>query len=162
VRHSLHQTAAGLVPGPLKTDQSRRSLELPKEAAGALIAWGAEQAEQRLAAGRHWHDTGLIFTDGRGKAVDRYRVQRMFRRACKAAGITRPDGSDFQLRESRHTFVSVLSASGVGTERISKAVSHVNSTVTRTVYLHQITDKISDAARVWDRLRSTREHRLPG
>jgi hypothetical protein len=51
--------------------------------------------------------------------------------------------------------VSVLSASGVGTERISKAVGHVNSTVTRTVYLHRITDKISDAARVWDRLRST-------
>ena len=152
VRHNLYQTARGLVPGPLKTEQSRRSLELPQAVTDALVAWGAEQAEQRLAAGRHWHDTGLIFTNGWGQAVDRYRVQRQFTRACKAAGVTRPDGLPFQLRECRHTFVSVLSASGVDLEVISDAVGHINSGITRSVYMHQITDKISDAARVWDRI----------
>ena len=46
----------------------------------------------------------------------------------------------------------MLSASGVDLEVISDAVGHINSGVTRTVYMHQITGKISDAARVWDRI----------
>jgi hypothetical protein len=53
--------------------------------------------------------------------------------------------------------VSVLSASGVDIERISDAVGHINSHITRTVYAHAITDQISDAARVWDQI-----HHQPG
>jgi integrase len=72
---------------------------------------------------------------------------------CAAAGVTRPDGRSFSPRETRHPFVSVLSASGVDIERISDAVGHINSHITRTVYAHAITDQISDAARVWDQIR---------
>jgi integrase len=94
-----------------------------------------------------------VFTDGWGNAVDRYKVQRWFQSACRAAGVVRPDGLPFQCRECRHTFVSVLSAHGVDVEEISDAVGHINSTITRKVYMHQVTDKISAAARVWDRIR---------
>jgi integrase len=53
-------------------------------------------------------------------------------------------------REQRHTFVSVLSDSGVDIEQIADAVGHVNSTVTKTVYRHQIADEITSAATVMD------------
>ena len=52
---------------------------------------------------------------------------------CDRAGI-----GNWTPREQRHTFVSVLSASGVSIEDIAAAVGHVNSTVTKTAYRHQI------------------------
>jgi integrase len=152
VRHSLHESPAGLVRGPTKTDDSRRSLQMPQAVIDALAAWRAEQMTQQLAAGQLWQGTGLVFTDGWGCAVGRQKIHHGFRGVCKAAGVTRPDGSLFQPRECRHTFVSVLSASGVDLEVISDAVGHINSGVTRSVYMHQITGKISEAAQVWDRI----------
>jgi IS30 family transposase len=40
----------------------------------------------------------------------------------------------------------VLSDSGVDIEQIADAVGHVNSTVTKAVYRHQIADEITSAA----------------
>jgi IS30 family transposase len=44
----------------------------------------------------------------------------------------------------------VLSDSGVDIEQIADAVGHVNSTVTKVVYRHQIADEITSAATVMD------------
>jgi integrase len=154
VRHSLQDTpGGGLVPGALKTDSSKRSIGMPAAVTEALAAWGAEQAEQQLIAGSAWEGSGLIFTDGWGRPLNRQRRHREFRAACQAAGVLRPDGQPFQLRELRHTFVTMLSNHGVPIEVISDAVGHINSSVTREVYRHQIADQVSDAARVWDRIR---------
>ena len=46
--------------------------------------------------------------------------------------------------------MSVLSDSGVDIEQIADAVGHVNSTVTKAVYRHQIADEITSAATVMD------------
>ncbi len=46
--------------------------------------------------------------------------------------------------------MSVLSDSGVDIEQIADAVGHVNSTVTKTVYRHQIADEITSAATAMD------------
>jgi integrase len=147
VRHSLHETPDGLVPGALKTESSRRSLAMPAAVTGALHAWRAEQLTQQLAAGPAWQGTGLVFTNGFGKPVIRQRVNREFHAACQAAGI-----GTWQPRELRHTFVSVMSAAGTDIELISDAVGHINSHITRTVYAHAIADKISAAATVMDRI----------
>ena len=44
----------------------------------------------------------------------------------------------------------MLSDSGVDIEKIADAVGHVNSTVTKAVYRHQIADEITSAATVMD------------
>jgi IS30 family transposase len=46
--------------------------------------------------------------------------------------------------------VSVLSDSGVSIEEIADAVGHVNSTVTKVVYRHQLADEITTAATAMD------------
>jgi hypothetical protein len=46
--------------GDTKTEKSRRTLELPTQAAQALRTHHARQAKQRL-AGKRWHDHGLVF-----------------------------------------------------------------------------------------------------
>ena len=65
---------------------------------------------------------------------------------CERAGI----GQNWTPREQRHTFVSVVSDSGVDNEQIADAVGHINSTVTKTTYRHQIADKVTAAATVMD------------
>jgi integrase len=68
------------------------------------------------------------------------------RRLSGRAGI----GENWTPREQRHTFVSVLSDSGVDIEKIADAVGHINSTVTKSTYRHQIADKVTAAATVMD------------
>jgi integrase len=75
-------------------------------------------------------------------------VRDHYRRLCLRAGI----GGDWQLRETRHTFISQLSDSGVDIEKIADAAGHINSNVTRTVYRHQLADEVSSAAEAMDRL----------
>ena len=154
VRRSLHATRAGAVRGALKTESSRRSLRMPQAVIGALTAWRAEQLTQQLACPA-WEGTGLVFTDGFGRPLSRQKIHYGFRKLCKAAGITRPDGTPFQPRELRHTFTSLLSDAGVDIEVISDSLGHVNSHVTRTVYAHQIRDEISAAAQVVDTVLGT-------
>jgi integrase len=53
-------------------------------------------------------------------------------------------------REMRHSFVSVLSASGVRIEDISRLVGHSSTTVTETVYRHEILPVMQETATVMD------------
>jgi integrase len=145
VRHSLQDTEDGLVIGGLKTESSRRAMEMPAEVAAALAAWKREQSEQRLQLGPHWHDLGLVFTTDDGHPVNRQAVHRGFRAATKAAGI-----GVWQPRECRHTFVSTMSEEGADIEEISDAVGHVNSHITKVVYRHQIAEVVSGVARRMD------------
>ncbi len=46
--------------------------------------------------------------------------------------------------------MSVLSDAGTDIEAIADAAGHVNSVVTKTIYRHQIADKISSAAIAMD------------
>ncbi|MEV4064849.1 tyrosine-type recombinase/integrase [Nonomuraea dietziae] len=55
-------------------------------------------------------------------------------------------------RELRHSFVSVLSDSGVPIEDISRLVGHSNTVVTGTVYRHQIRPVIMQGAEAIDRI----------
>ena len=153
VRHTLKP-----MPGPdgknamqlaaLKTDRSRRTLQLPGKVAEALRALRTVQAAEKLRLGPHYGDMGLVFGTQAGRPQWRQGVQRGLKQVCKAAGI----GSDWHPHEQRHTFVSVLSDAGIDIEVIADAAGHVNSTVTREVYRHQIADKVAGAAAAMDEI----------
>jgi integrase len=137
-----------LVLEDLKTERSKRTIRMPRQAAAALLTLRKEQAAARLKVGAAYDARGLaiVFGDGAGAPKWPQDVRRDFQKLCGRAGI----GSNWVPREQRHTFVSVLSDSGVDIERIADAVGHVNSTVTKAVYRHQIADEITSAATVMD------------
>jgi integrase len=60
-------------------------------------------------------------------------------------------GTDWQPRETLHSFASIASASGVSIEDIADAMGHVNANVTRAVYRHQISDTVTRAPAAMDR-----------
>ena len=99
--------------GDTKTSKSRRTLGLPQAAVDALREHRVRQDEEKVAAGELWRDYGLVFTTTVGTELDAANVRRYFRGICKAAGI----GAEWTPRELRHSFVSLLSASGVPWKR---------------------------------------------
>ena len=56
--------------GDTKTEKSRRTLELPTQAAKALRTHYVRQARERLAAGQRWRDHGLVFASQAGTPLD--------------------------------------------------------------------------------------------
>src|SRR5215472_7746317 len=73
--------------GDTKTELSRRTLEIPDEVASALKEHHAQQAKQRLQAGRAWQDNDRVFATGVGTPLDAANVRRSFRRIPQAAGL---------------------------------------------------------------------------
>ncbi|MEV0577643.1 tyrosine-type recombinase/integrase [Streptomyces sp. NPDC050392] len=134
--------------GDTKTRKSRRTLALPARCVVALWKHWEEQGWDRLSAGDDWTENGLVFASAVGKALDSTNVRRAFRVAIeKAAGV---NAEEWTPRELRHSFVSLLSDSGVPLEEISRLVGHSGTAVTEEVYRKQIRPVIQTGAVAMD------------
>jgi integrase len=134
--------------GDTKTRKSRRVLKLPKRANEALKEHRTSQTAERLRAGSSWQDHNLVFCREDGTTLDRWQVRREFAAITKAAGL----GEEWAPRELRHSFVSILSAHGVRIEDISDLVGHSGTTVTETVYRHEIRPALTTGATAMDKI----------
>jgi integrase len=137
--------------GDTKTERSRRTLALPAAVVQALRGWQDCQADERLAAGDHWQDTGLVFTSHLGAALDAANVRKMFKRICTEAGT----GDEWTPRELRTTFVSLMSHSGVAIEEIARLVGHSSTRTTEIVYRRELRPVITTGAEIMDKLFTT-------
>jgi integrase len=146
--------------GDTKTRRSRRTLALPARCVDVLSAHSRLQARMRAEAGEKWNDLGLVFTTRYGTPLDAADVRRDFRAAIdRARGI---DADDWTPRELRHSFVSLLSDSGVPIEEISRLVGHRSTLVTEIVYRKQLRPVIQSGATVMDRLFTAAKTELGG
>jgi integrase len=134
--------------GDTKTEKSRRTLGLPQMAVDALKAHHERQREERRAAGEPWSDQGLVFASRTGIALDAANVRREFKAACRAAKI----GEDWTPRELRHSFVSLMSSSGVPIEEIARLAGHSNTRTTEVVYRRELRPVLTTGAEAMDRL----------
>ena len=73
---------------------------------------------------------------------------RAFRLITKKAG----PGEDRAPREMRHTFVSVMSASGVPVESIALLAGHDRTATTESVYRREIRPALTQGAEVMDEI----------
>ncbi|MQA14423.1 MAG: tyrosine-type recombinase/integrase [Pseudonocardiaceae bacterium] len=133
-----------------KTRKSRRTLALPKRCVDALEEQRRQQDRDRHAAGIRWQEHGLVFASRVGTPLDPSHVRREFRRAIRdAAGL---DAGEWTPRELRHSFVSLLSDSGMSLEEISRLVGHSSTAVTELVYRKQIRPVLQQGATAMDRI----------
>jgi integrase len=136
--------------GDTKTRKSRRTLALPARCIEALWDHWVTQGWDRYAAGDRWEENNLVFHSDVGKELDPSHVRRAVRSAiAKAEGVT---AADWTPRELRHSFVSLLSDSGVPLEEISRLVGHSSTAVTEEVYRKQIRPVIQTGATAMDDL----------
>jgi integrase len=127
-----HSVRAG---GDTKTAKSRRTLALPARCVEALRGHRREQDQLRAEAGRAWKDHHLVFASLTGTALDAANVRRAFQKITKQASL---DPTSWTPRELRHSFVSLLSDSGVPIEAIADLCGHSGTTVTEKIYRHQL------------------------
>jgi integrase len=130
--------------GDVKTPKSRRKLVISQRAVDALEHQREQQEKDRIEAGPRWQETGLVFTSKVGTALDSSHVRRAFKDVTEAAGL----GRDWTPRELRHTFVSVLSASGMPIEQVALLAGHSVTSTTETVYRRQITEAAMPGAEI--------------
>ncbi|GGK69623.1 hypothetical protein Ppa06_37140 [Planomonospora parontospora subsp. parontospora] len=115
----------------------------------ALKLHRERQGVTRKAAGRSWQDDDLVFASKVGTELDSHNVRRSFRAVLKKAGL---NAEEWTPREMRHSFVSLLSDSGIPLENISRLVGHRNTSVTETVYRKQLRPILLEGAEAMDRL----------
>jgi integrase len=136
--------------GDTKTRKSRRTLALPTRCVDALRDLCVRQDRERAAVGSRWHDHGLVFTTRYGTALSPENIRRDFRKAIRsAAGV---DAREWTPRELRHSFVSLLSDTGIPLEEISRLVGHKSTVVTELVYRKQIRPVMQSGAEAMDRI----------
>ncbi len=135
--------------GDTKTRKSRRTLALPKRCVDALRFQREFQEKQRQAVGNRWREHGLVFASSVGTERNANNVLRSFR---SIVGRTDLKPEEWTPREMRHSFVSLLSDSGVPLENISRLVGHAGTEVTETVYRKQIRPVLLKGAEAMDEI----------
>lgn len=128
------------IGGDTKTAKSRRRLALPQRCVDAL-----QRHRDRLP--HPLAPDALVFATSTGNALDAHNVRRAFRQVVSAAGL---QPHEWTPRELRHSFVSLLSASGVRIEDISRLVGHSATGVTERVYRHQLHAVLDEGATAMD------------
>jgi site-specific recombinase XerD len=89
--------------------------------------------------GQRWVDNDLVFATRYGTELDAANVRRAFRTVATAAGL---EASEWTPRELRHSFVSLLSSSGVPIEDIAHLVGHASTSVTEKVYRKELRPRV--------------------
>lgn len=136
--------------GDTKTRRSRRTVALPARCVEILRLRRRAQERQRALAGQRWTDSDLVFASEIGSELDAANVRRGFRRVLASAGLP---AKEWTPRELRHSFVSLLSDSGVTVDQIARLVGHSGgSNVTELIYRKQIRPVIDDGATAINRL----------
>ncbi|MFG3437572.1 site-specific integrase [Nonomuraea sp. NPDC047897] len=129
--------------GDTKTQKSRRTLALPRRCVEALLRHRNRQTIAKEQAGESWQENGLVFASKHGTELDAANVRRALRVILKRTDLN-PD--EWTPRELRHSFVSLLSDSGVALENISRLVGHKETVVTEKVYRKQLRPVLLEGA----------------
>jgi len=106
------------------------------------------QDQAREHAGKLWRDNDLVFCTGLGTKLDAKNVRRQFKDITDAAGLSK----DWTPQELRHTFVSLLSASGMPVEEIARLAGHSSFLTTEVIYRRELRPVLTRGAETMDAL----------
>ncbi len=101
-----------------------------------------------IAGGGNPHADGSVVLAAGPAPAAAANVRREFRSVCKRAGI----GGNWTPRELRHSFVSLVSSSGVPVEEIARLAGHASSRTTEVVYGRELRPVLTTGAKAMDRL----------
>ena len=148
VKHTLQRKKGeGLVLMPVKSEKSRRIVELPAACVTALGAHKELQDQERLLAGSRWKETGYVFTSRIGTPIDDRKILKEFNSLVEAAKLPKQ-----RFHDLRHACISLLAAQGVPVKVIAEIVGHSDVRLTQNVYQHVYQEAKRDAANKMDEL----------
>jgi integrase len=130
-----------------KTVGSRRTIELPSIAVGALREHQGNQEDERIAAGEDWREEGYVFTSRFGTPLDWGNTLHRFQALCKKNDLPK-----IRFYDLRHTHASLLIAEGVHPKKIAERLGHSSIKLTMDTYGHLFEGSDRESAEQMDRL----------
>ena len=140
VRRSLIPEGSRVAIHEPKTAHGRRVVALDPQTVEVLKAQAARQLDEQSAT-ENWDDTGLVFTDGAGRALHPWLVSRCFRAALKGAMLP-----DIRLHDLRHTHATLALQAGIHPKVVSERLGHATVAITLDTYSHAIPAMQEEAA----------------
>jgi len=122
--------------GPLKTEASRREIELPPAVVRLL--------RERWLASPFKGPTDLVWCTPGGRGRDYRKVGQAFRDAVRSSGVTA--GGRLSLHSLRHGYASMLIGRGLPLLFISRQLGHSKPSMTLNIYAHEFARRESGAA----------------
>ncbi len=132
-----------------KTERAQRVLALPDLAVRALDIRRAQEAQQRLLAGRAWQDLNLVFAGPTGGIRDGHAVTRTFKRHLARCGL-RP----IRWHALRRVFAALLQDQGTPLTQVRDLMGHSQVRVTET-YAYNLPSSLAGSMRGIDQALST-------
>lgn len=126
-----------------KTKSSERKIKAPPELVALLKAHKIWQAEQRLALGAMWENSGQVFTNQKGGFYNRTTLNQQFKKVLKKNGLP-----DLHVHDLRHANASLLINAGLPAKVVSDHLGHHNTQTTLNTYAHAFEETKARAAEV--------------
>jgi integrase len=126
----------------VKTERSRRIVDLDDETVAVLRGHRKATAERRLAIGSGWIETGLVFVGVDGRALRPDAATKAFASAVARSGLPR-----IRFHDLRHSRASHLARAGAHPVVIQTQLGHSSATFSQEVYTHVDRDRARAAAK---------------
>ena len=120
-----------VVAGTPKTSAGRRTVPLDVELVRVLRRHRAQQAQERLAWGEGWTDSGHVFTREDGQPLHPDWTSDAWGRQVRTSGLP-----PIRLHDARHTCATLALEAGIPTEVVSRWLGHASVAITWATYQH--------------------------
>ena len=140
-RNRVQVGAATVVENEPKTESSRRTLPLDEGLIAVLKRASARQAQERLALGTDYADSGYVAVNEAGEPYTPGALTNMWHRLTKAAKV-----NPIRLHDARHSCGTALHLRGVPMAVIAKWLGHADASITARIYAHSQDDALRAAS----------------
>src|SRR5665648_739949 len=141
VRRALIPINREVVVSEPKTAKGRRVIALDPGTVEVLKAQAARQLDEQKDWDEAWIETGLVFTQENGAALDPESVSRYWRQAVKKAMLP-----TIRLHDLRHTHATLALQAGIHPKVVSERLGHANISITLDTCSHAIPAMQEEAA----------------
>ncbi|KAF0208575.1 MAG: integrase family protein [bacterium] len=128
-------------------EKSKRTLPLPELLATVIRNYRKHQLADKLTAGKHWVETGLVFTTTKGTPFDGSTVLHRLQSILEEAKLPR-----YRFHDLRHSCASLLLSQGLPARTIMEILGHSQINLTLNTYAHVFPEMTRAAADVMDNL----------
>jgi integrase len=130
-----------------KSEESHRTLRLPKSVVVALREHRARWRHEKLALGGRWVDEwDLVFTGPFGEPLNPRTVWEGFKAVLKRAQLP----TEIRFHDLRHSAASLLGAKHVPARVVQKILGHSSISLTLQTYSHVFAEQHEEAAEIMD------------
>lgn len=144
ISKTLYELKGERLEGSPKSPNSVRKVEIALSQCQRLRAHRAQQAQQRLHAGAHWHNDDYIFTNEIGQPLASSSLYDEWKRICQKAKMERK-----HLHALRHTHITSLLQAGVAPYVVARRAGDKVTTIL-TTYAHAVRNDDARCAEVFE------------